>query len=305
MVGIVGKPFATVEDQVRILERRGVICNASTPKTLLREGYYAIVNGYKAPFLDAAASRSAGEDRYLEGTRFDDIYALFRFDRDLRATMFRFLMIVESTLRSLISYCFCTAHPGTEDYLKPSCFTRAGRYLRDGRDFERDLAWMIDTLEKHAHGVVVDTTGSPTPSDVRVQYYRDVHGGVPLWVLFTELTFGNLKYFYALMRRDEQRAVCERVRETCGSMHSLTPQEMINDLDILVDARNICAHEERLWSARVGANDEANFPEVVATVKHYLTADDGLALDEMLSKLAEDYSRRGPTLGGAISKLGI
>ncbi len=305
MVGIIGKPFTTVENQVEILGRRGVICDAGTPKTLLREGYYAIVNGYKAPFLDAEASRAANEDRYLEGTRFDDIYALFRFDRDLRAIAFRFLMMVESTLRSLISYCFCTAHPGTEDYLKPACFTRASGYLRDGRDFERDLAWMIDTFEKHAHGMVVDTTGSPAPSDVRVQYYRDVHGGVPLWVLFTELTFGNLKYFYALMRRDEQKAVCERVRETCGRMRSLTPQEMIDDLDILVDARNICAHEERLWSARVGASGEAGFSEIVATIKNYLTDDGDLALDEMLAKLAEDYGRQGPALGEVISKLGI
>lgn len=305
MVGIIGKPFTTVENQVEILGRRGVICDAGTPKTLLREGYYAIVNGYKAPFLDAEASRAANEDRYLEGTRFDDIYALFRFDRDLRAIAFRFLMMVESTLRSLISYCFCTAHPGTEDYLKPACFTRASGYLRDGRDFERDLAWMIDTLEKHAHGMVVDTTGSPAPSDVRVQYYRDVHGGVPLWVLFTELTFGNLKYFFALMRRDEQRAVCGRVRETCGHERSLTPQEMLADLDILVDARNICAHEERLWSAHVGADDEAGFPEIVATVKHYLTGGDGRMLEDMLAELARDYGRRDPVLGRIISELGI
>lgn len=305
MAGIVDKPFTTVAEQVGILGRRGVICDANTPKTLLREGYYAIVNGYKAPFLDAAASRSAGEDRYLEGTRFDDIYALFRFDRDLRAIMFRFLMVVESTLRSLISYCFCTAHPGTEDYLKPSCFTRASRYLRNGHDFEHDLSWMIETLEKHAHGMVVDTTGSPAPSDVRVQYYRDVHGGVPLWVLFTELTFGNLKYFFALMRRDEQRAVCGRVRETCGHERSLTPQEMLADLDILVDARNICAHEERLWSAHVGADDEAGFPEIVATVKHYLTGGDGRMLEDMLAELARDYGRRDPVLGRIISELGI
>ena len=192
---IINKPFTTVEDQIKILERRGVICDHDTSRALMRQGYYAIINGYKAPFLDAEATRAAGEDRYLAGTRFDDIYALFRFDRDLRAITFRFLMIVESTLRSLISYCFCTAHPATEDYLRPECYTRENGYLREGRDFEHDLDWMIDTLEKHARGVVVDTTGMPEPSDVRVQYYRDVHGGVPLWVLFTELTFGNLRYF--------------------------------------------------------------------------------------------------------------
>ena len=302
---IINKPFTTVEDQIKILERRGVICDHDTSRALMRQGYYAIINGYKAPFLDAEATRAAGEDRYLTGTRFDDIYALFRFDRDLRAITFRFLMIVESTLRSLISYCFCTAHPATEDYLRPECCTRENGYLREGRDFEHDLDWMIDTLEKHARGVVVDTTGMPEPSDVRVQYYRDVHGGVPLWVLFTELTFGNLRYFYALMRRDEQKATCERVRECCGRLSSLTPREMLDDLDIMVDARNICAHEERLWCAKVGEDDSAAFPEVIATVKNYLTTADDAMLDEMLAGLARSYRGRNAVIDAVIDGLGI
>ena len=305
MAQIINKPFTTVEDQVKILERRGVLCDKDTPKVLLREGYYAIINGYKAPFLDAAASRVAGEERYVAGTRFDDIYGLFRFDRDLRAITFRFLMVVESTLRSLISYCFCTAHPGTEDYLKPTCYTGQSGYLRDGRDFEHDLAWMIDTLERHARGVVVDTAGMPEPSDVRVQYYRDVHGGVPLWVLFTELTFGNLKYFYALMRRDEQKAVCERMRECCGRLRTLTPREMLDDLDIMVDVRNICAHEERLWCAQVGADDAVDFPRVIATIKKYLTSADDAVLEDMLAGLARSCRGRNATIDGVIEGLGI
>ena len=305
MAQIIGKPFTTVEDQVKILERRGVICGRDTYKTLMREGYYAIINGYKAPFIDAAATRAAGEDRYVEGTSFEDIYALFRFDRDLRAITFRFLMVVESTLRSLISYCFCSAHPGTEDYLRPECYTHENGYLRDGRDFEHDLAWMIDTLEHHARGVVVDTAGMPEPSDVRVQYYRDVHGGVPLWVLFNELTFGNLKYFFALMRRDEQKAVCERVRECCGRLSSLAPREMLEDMDIMVDVRNRCAHEERLWCAKVGPGESVPFPEVISTIKNYLTTQDDAVLDEMLAGLAHGYRGRNATVDRVVDGLGI
>ena len=62
MSQISNKPFTTAEDQVKILERRGVICDERTQATLLREGYYAIINGYKAPFLDPEASRIAREE---------------------------------------------------------------------------------------------------------------------------------------------------------------------------------------------------------------------------------------------------
>lgn len=78
------KPFKTIEEQVELLEARGVATDDGTPEVLLREGYYSVVNGYKAPFIDKEKSESAKDDRYLPGTSFADIYALFMFDRELR-----------------------------------------------------------------------------------------------------------------------------------------------------------------------------------------------------------------------------
>ena len=74
------KPFKTIEDQVTLLESRGVECGRGTDATLLREGYYSVINGYKDPFLDAGATIAAGDDRYIPGTRFEDILHLFDFE---------------------------------------------------------------------------------------------------------------------------------------------------------------------------------------------------------------------------------
>ena len=78
------KPFKTVEEQVALLESRGMATDSNTPDILLREGYYSVVNGYKAPFIDRDASAAAKDDRYLPGSKFEDVYSLFRFDRELR-----------------------------------------------------------------------------------------------------------------------------------------------------------------------------------------------------------------------------
>lgn len=78
------KPFKTIEEQVELLEARGVATDDGTPEVLLREGYYSVVNGYKEPFVDKEKSESAKDDHYLPGTSFADIYALFMFDRELR-----------------------------------------------------------------------------------------------------------------------------------------------------------------------------------------------------------------------------
>lgn len=41
------KPFLTIDEQVRLLESRGLDIDEDTGPTLMREGYYSIVNGYK------------------------------------------------------------------------------------------------------------------------------------------------------------------------------------------------------------------------------------------------------------------
>ena len=54
------KPFKTVEEQVALLESRGMATDSNTPDILLREGYYSVVNGYKG-IISLHASRYASK----------------------------------------------------------------------------------------------------------------------------------------------------------------------------------------------------------------------------------------------------
>lgn len=288
-----------------ILVRRGVACDGNTPLALLRDGYYAIVNGYKAPFLDRDASAAAGEERYVAGTCFDDLYGLFSYDRSLRAATFRYLMTVETLMRSLMSYSFCEVHRATEAYLKASCYTPKAHYLRDAKAYDGDLSWMIDTLEHHARGVEDDSPEGGDGSDVRVAHYRDKHGGVPLWVLMCELTFGNLKYFYALMRKEEQKAVCRRVAALCrkGEGSAPTREELYADLELMVDARNVCAHGERLWNAKMGKRQTMN--DLLRVMCGYLVEDDRREYLCLLGHIVGDVVSKRPLVGSVIAASGI
>lgn len=51
------KPFTTIEDQIALLNSRGLQTDSRTSWILEREGYYATVNGYKKPFLDNQARK--------------------------------------------------------------------------------------------------------------------------------------------------------------------------------------------------------------------------------------------------------
>ncbi len=63
-----GKPFLTIEEQIELLERRGVSRTEGERCALMREGYYSIINGYKEPFLEPAVTKDDPNDRYKGGT---------------------------------------------------------------------------------------------------------------------------------------------------------------------------------------------------------------------------------------------
>jgi abortive infection bacteriophage resistance protein len=64
-----------VTAQVALLERRGLSFadKSRAEEFLLRENYYAVVNGYKDAFIDRQATNLAHDDRYAQGTSFEDL----------------------------------------------------------------------------------------------------------------------------------------------------------------------------------------------------------------------------------------
>ena len=261
------KPYLSTAEQIKLLESRGLACDEQTPTILRRDGYYAVVNGYAKAFLESETPRR-GRTRFRPGTTFGDIHELFLADRELRSTTFRAVMSVEGTLRAVLSHSFCQHHPYPDDYLDRRSYCSAREYLYGSKSHADDLRWLIDTLDRHARGHDTD--------DVRILWYVDHYDSVPLWVLFSDLTFGNLRYFFALMRRQEQKQVCAVLEDVCGPTSRggrLTPQVMLDNLEVLGDLRNACAHEERIYDARFGSSDQS-FADVLLVLRAYLAEED-------------------------------
>lgn len=308
------KPFRSIEQQVRLLQGRGVTTDAETPTVLLREGYYAVVNGYGKAFLDQRATARAGDDRYRRGTTFADMYRLFLFDRELRALTFRAIMSVEGTLRAILSHTFCKHHRNPEAYLNRHSYAPAAGYLRGEGVHAGDLEWMISTLRHHAAGhAIAERTEDESvdadmlADDVRVAWYRENHDAIPLWVLFSDLTFGNLRYFYALMRRDEQVEVCAHLCEACGTTldgRVLEPDELLHDLETLSELRNDCAHVERIYDGHFG-EDELSYLEVLDILAAFLAEHDERALYAGVRRLTERTAQCSDAVAGALQSAGF
>ena len=88
------KEFRTLDEQISILRNKGLTINdeSATKDVLLRENYF-FINGYRSLFFDK-------NRKFLQGTRFEELYSAFLFDRNIRNVLFKNLLVVENNILS-------------------------------------------------------------------------------------------------------------------------------------------------------------------------------------------------------------
>lgn len=253
----------------------------------MREGYYSIINGYKEPFLEPVVTKGDLSDRYKGGTSFDDIFALFTFDRSLRALTFRNLIKAEATARTAIAYTFASAHRGQDAYLLQESYCSEQEYLeynRSDNSYADELSGLTSILKR---------TRDKSDSDF-ISHYRNAHGSVPIWVLCNALTFGNIQHFFNLMKPNEKASVCKMIAESTGRKGSkllgyFDVDEARVSLEVLVKFRNLCAHDERLYCAHVGARKNVGYSKMIWMLERFLTEEEFYGFLRDVTDLVKNY----------------
>lgn len=239
------KPFTTFDAQVALLALRGLKTDSKTKIILQRESYYSVVNGYKAPFIDPEATRQAGDDRYLTGTSFNDLYTLFSFDRELRFLCFQIITLAEATLRTACSYTFSAAHPD-----EPNAYLNIMNYAKSG-DRRVRAGKLIPVLKKIIEKST-DKKGSGSKAYlVHCKYNHD--GEIPLWVLSNNLSIGQMFWMFQSFDRKVRGRIARIFSDLYSQSHRQHKDIAASRLDSafrrIKNYRNICAHDERFYSA--------------------------------------------------------
>jgi len=113
------KEFKTYHQLIDILSERGIqiedgIHENSVIRILEKENYYNIINGYKDLFLiDNCPSE---DEKYKQGTSFNEVYALYIFDREIRHIYLKYLLMVENSFKTVLSHEFSRLY-GHDNYL--------------------------------------------------------------------------------------------------------------------------------------------------------------------------------------------
>lgn len=214
------KQYKTDEELLDYLESKNVIIKDRkfALEKLEKYTYYSIVNSYKYNFKDS-------NNNYFHNVSFEEIYALYEFDKNLKLIMLKYALEVESFIKSLISNHISSIY-GIKSYLN------------------------IDNLDSKANLIVRKRLIDKINEDINHNYsihlaithYKDNYGFVPPFVLTKILTFGVISSYYGLLKQSDRQIIAKRFK-----ISDLLLKQI---LKCLTNIRNICAHNDRLFCYR-------------------------------------------------------
>lgn len=217
------KPFHTYDEQIYKLEYdKGLIISdkAYACKQLQKIGYFALIGSYKHIFKDPASKK------YRYGVSFEEIVTFYQFDEALRALFLKYILHIERELKSLLSYYFCETYGESQNaYLDVNNYNYTGKTKFNVNRLVQILQDMVSKKSNYVY----------------INHNRITYGNIPLWVLTNALTFGTISKMYQFSKHNIQSQICKNfayINE--NQLHQL--------LTIVAKCRNVCAHNERLFS---------------------------------------------------------
>ena len=258
---MVDKEYKTYRQLLTILRSRGMQIGKGSKgsrvmRILEKENYYNIINGYKDLFLDPSSTSSS--EKYKPGTSFDEVYALYTFDREIRHIYLKYLLKVENSFKTVLSHEFSSSY-GHDNYLKLENFNTTSssdiKILKriahaNKLDITADISKICYLSAEENIEAVIKLMGDIQQEIARqmskhhqvVTHYMSEYGYIPLWVLVNVLTFGKITAFYKLMKPADKTAVAK--------IFSLPSDELHKYMEMCSLARNKCAHDERFFDIK-------------------------------------------------------
>lgn len=214
------KEYKNNKELIDYLISKNVIVNDRelALKNIEKYSYYSIINGYKAVFKDENSN-------YNANTSFEEIFALYEFDKNIKAIFLKYTLEIEVIIKSLMSNTLAEEY-GVEDYLKLENF--------DDNANEELVNVFIEKIEKE-----IDDNYIKHPA---IKHYKDTYNFVPPFVLTKILTFGAISRYYSLLKQSDRQKISKYFKLS----DKLLRQILIN----LTMVRNISAHSDRLFNYR-------------------------------------------------------
>ena len=214
------KPATTVTQQIAHLQAQGMcISDIGQAEHWLRYVSYYRLSAYWLPFEHP---KGAPGPRFIAGTAFDTVVALYDFDRRLRLLVLDAIERIEVAIRGSWAYELAQRF-GPHGYLDPAHYLDPQKFQDNLSRLSRDVASSPETYIEHYR----QTYSSPAMP--------------PVWMVAEMMSFGQLSRWYSSLR---DRALRNAIARPLG----LPEVVLVPLVKHLSTIRNSCAHHARLWN---------------------------------------------------------
>lgn len=183
---------------------------------LERVSYYRLIKAYSITLKE--------NDRYIEGTTFEDIVDLYLFDMDLRHILFTLIEHIEVYLRAVITNYFSLKY---------------GNFGYQDIDHYQKNSKQENTL-KELYREINRNKRSPSIRNFQENYEL---GAIPLYAAIEVASFGTISKMYKNMKNTDKKEIAN-----VFGVHYIYLESWIENLAYV---RNICAHYGRLYGAKL------------------------------------------------------
>lgn len=228
------KTYKTFAEQLALLEERGMIIDdQDAAYRALRSLNYYRFTGYAFQF------KKKGE-RYQKGVSFEQVMALYQFDKALRRVLHGYLEDIEIYARTQIAYYFADLCGGDGHY--------DARYFKNSEFHQAFLSTLTEQIEKNKDAAFVS-------------HHIHTYGGkMPIWTAVEVLSFSTLSKFFSNLMPDIQNYIAANM-----GFDSLYIANWLHCFAVL---RNTCAHYGRIYncvlkpSIKLGPKTNRSYPEI-------------------------------------------
>lgn len=210
----------TIAQQIAHLTGQGMtVPSVPVAEHWLRHVSYYRLSAYWLPFEHPKGHAGS---RFVAGTNFQTIIALYEFDRRLRLLILSAIERIEVAMRG--NWAYALAHAGgPHSYLDASLYS-------DRRLFHENFARLAREVG--------------TSPETYIDHYRRAYADPampPVWMVAEMMSFGQLSRWYSSL---DDRALRSKIAQPFGFSETV----LVPLLKHLSTVRNSCAHHARLWN---------------------------------------------------------
>ena len=263
------KEYKTNEELVNHLISKNVtvINKQDALKKIEKYTYYSIINSYKTIFKNENGN-------YRDNVTFDEIYALYNFDKNIKYIFLKYSLEIEVQIKALMANHISKFY-GLKTYLNEKNLDEKFDYGIKNKLIEKIKKEIDDDYKVHS----------------AITHYKDKYGFIPPFVLTKVLTFGVISSYYGLLKQSDRQAIAKHFK--------ISDRLLKQILKNLTMVRNISAHNDRLYCFRNKVylsfkeidseykitNNETNLYMVMKSMKLFLNDDYDTLVNEFFLEI--------------------